>query len=73
MIFNQWLNEDDGFGPRVDRMLEDIKVSVEQERTDNIIKWLMAAYSMGHAQGYDIGYSDGNNDCEEGIDNEKYH
>lgn len=68
MIFNQWLNEDDGFGPRVDRMLEDIKVSVEQERTDDIIKWLMASYSMGHAQGYDTGYSDGNYDCEESVD-----
>ena len=65
MIFNQWFYEDDGFGKRSQRALDDIKVAVEQERTDDIIKWLMAAYSMGHGQGYDTGYSDGYYDCEE--------
>lgn len=51
MTFDQWLYQDEGFGSRIDRMLDDIKVAVEQERTDDIIKWLMAAYAMG--QGYD--------------------
>lgn len=65
MTFDKWLHQDEGFGPRINRMLDDIKVSVEQERNDDIIKWLMAAYAMGHSQGYDFGYSDANSDCEE--------
>ena len=48
MTFEKWINQDEGFGPRIDRMLDDVKVAVEQERTDDIIKWLMAAYAMGH-------------------------
>jgi hypothetical protein len=68
MTFNQWFHENDGFGERSQRVLEDIKVAVEQEQTDPIIRWLMAAYTMGHGQGYDIGYSDGYNDCEESKD-----
>jgi len=59
MTFDEWLHEDNGFGPRIDRMLDDIKVSVEQEKTDDIMKWLMAAYAMGHEEGYDTGYYDG--------------
>ena len=58
MIFDQWLHQDEGFGPRIDRMLDDVKVAVEQERTDDIIKWLMAAYAMGHEQGYNSGCYD---------------
>ena len=58
MTFDQWISQDEGFGPRIDRMLEDIKVDVEQEKTDNIIKWLKAAYAMGHEQGYDTGCYD---------------
>jgi hypothetical protein len=58
MIFDEWLNQDEGFGPRIDRMLDDIKVAVEQEKTVNIIEWLAAAYAMGHDQGYDTGCYD---------------
>lgn len=58
MTFDHWLNQDEGFGPRIDRILDDIKVAVEQERTVDIIKWLMSAYTMGHGQGYDSGYYD---------------
>jgi hypothetical protein len=58
MTFDQWLHQDEEFGPRIDRMLDDVKVSVEQERSDDIIKWLMAAYAMGHEQGYDAGHYD---------------
>lgn len=65
MTFDQWFYEDEGFGERSQRVFEDIKICVEQERKDDIIKWLMAAYTMGHGQGYNIGYSDGYNDCEE--------
>jgi hypothetical protein len=66
--FDQWINQDEGFGPRIDRMLDDVKVAVEQEKTTNIIKWLMAAYAMGHEQGYDVGYYDANEDCKEQFD-----
>lgn len=65
MTFDQWLYQDEGFGERSTRLFEDIRICVEQERTDDIIKWLMAAYAMGHGQGYDTGYSDGYGDCEE--------
>lgn len=58
MNFENWLHQDEGFGPRIDRMMDDVKVAVEQERTDDIIKWLMAAYAMGHEEGYEAGYSD---------------
>ena len=58
MTFDKWLHQDEGFGPRIDRMLDDVKVSIEQERSDDIIKWLMAAYAVGHEQGYDSGYYD---------------
>jgi hypothetical protein len=68
MIFDQWLHQDEGFGPRIDRMLDDVKVAVEQERTDDIIKWLVAAYTMGHQQGYNTGYYDSNEDCKEQLD-----
>jgi hypothetical protein len=61
MTFSQWLYQDEGFGERSERLFEDIRICVEQERTDDIIKWLMAAYAMGHEQGYDTGYYD----CEE--------
>lgn len=44
MTFDQWLYQDEGFGERSKRLFEDIKVCVEQERTDDIIKWLMASY-----------------------------
>jgi hypothetical protein len=28
----------------------------------------MAAYTMGHQQGYDVGYYDANEDCKEAFD-----
>ena len=68
MTFDQWLHQNEGFGPRIDRMMDDVKVAVEQERTDDIIKWLMAAYAMGHEQGYNTGYHDGKKDCKEHFD-----
>jgi hypothetical protein len=68
MTFDQWLHQDEGFGPRIDRMLDDVKVAVEQERTDDIIKWLMAAYTVGHEQGYDVGYYDAKKDCKKHFD-----
>jgi hypothetical protein len=68
MTFNKWINQDEEFGPRIDRILDDIKVCVEQERTDDIMKWLLAAYVVGHGQGYDTGHYDANKDCEEQLD-----
>lgn len=65
MTFDQWFYQDEGFGERSKKAFENIKICVEQERTDDIIKWLMAAYAMGHSQGYDAGYYDANEECEE--------
>lgn len=62
MTFEEWLNQDEGFGIRSERAFKDIKICIEDGRTDDIIKWLMAAYAMGHEQGYDAGYSDANSD-----------
>ena len=64
MTFDQWINTDEGFGPRINRMLDDIKVCVAKGKTDDIIKWLMAAYTVGHKQGYDTGYYDASEEAE---------
>ena len=68
MTFDEWLNQDEDYGIRRNRLFEDIRVSVEQEKTDDIIKWLMSAYAMGHKKGYDTGYYDSNQDCKEKFD-----
>jgi hypothetical protein len=63
MTFDEWLYEDEGFGvPRIVRMLDDVRIAVEQEKIVSIIDWLMAAYAMGHEQGYDAGYDDCSNE-----------
>jgi len=58
MTFDKWLYQDEKFGPRIDRIIGDIKLDVAENTTDEIIKWLMAAYTVGHGQGYDTGYYD---------------
>jgi hypothetical protein len=58
MTFDKWLHQDEGFGPRINRIINDIKLDVAENTTDEIIKWLMAAYTVGHGQGYDTGYYD---------------
>jgi hypothetical protein len=63
MTFNEWLYELEGFSIRHERAIEDIRNCVGKGETDDIIKWLMAAYAMGHEQGYDTGHSD----CSEAI------
>jgi hypothetical protein len=68
MTFDQWLNEIEGFSLRQERAMTDIRNSVANGETDDIIKWLMAAYAVGHGQGYDTGYYDANEDCKEEFD-----
>jgi hypothetical protein len=58
MTFDKWLHQDEGFGPRINRIINDIKLDVAENTTDEIIKWLMTAYTVGHGQGYDTGYDD---------------
>jgi hypothetical protein len=58
MTFNEWLYELEGFSIRHERAIEDIRNCVAKGETDDIIKWLMAAYAMGHEQGYNTGYHD---------------
>lgn len=65
MTFEDWLNGIESYGSRYERAIDDIKNCVSKEKTDDIIKWLMAAYAMGHEEGYDTGYSDAEDICEE--------
>jgi len=68
MTFDQWLNEIEGFSLRQERAMSDIRNCVAKGETEDIIKWLMAAYAMGHEQGYNTGYYDSNEDCKEQLD-----
>ena len=68
MTFDQWINEIEGYSIRQERAMSDIRNCVAKGKTDYIIKWLMAAYAMGHEQGYDVGYYDANEDCKEQLD-----
>ena len=58
MTFDHWINEIEGFSLRQERAMSDIRNCVATGKTDDIIKWLMAAYAMGHEQGYDSGCYD---------------
>jgi hypothetical protein len=68
MTFDQWLNEIEGYSVRQERAMSDIRNCVAKGETTDIIKWLMAAYAMGHEQGYDVGYYDANEECQEKFD-----
>ena len=68
MTFDQWLNEIEGYSVRQERAISDIRNCVAEGKTDDIIKWLMAAYAMGHEQGYDIGHYDAKKDCKKHFD-----
>jgi len=68
MTFDHWINEIEGYSVRQERAMNDIRNCVAKGKTDDIIKWLMAAYAMGHEQGYDTGYYDANEDCKEQLD-----
>ena len=68
MTFDQWLNEIEGYSVRHERAISDIRNCVAKGKTDDIIKWLMAAYAMGHEQGYDVGHYDANKKCKEKFD-----
>jgi hypothetical protein len=58
MTFNEWLYGLEGFSIRNERAMSDIRNCVAKGETEDIIKWLMAAYAMGHEQGYNTGYHD---------------
>jgi hypothetical protein len=58
MTFNEWLYELESFSIREERAISDIRNCVAKGETGDIIKWLMAAYTMGHEQGYNTGYHD---------------
>jgi hypothetical protein len=68
MTFNEWLYELEGFSIRNERAMTDIRNCVAKGETDGIIKWLMAAYAIGHEQGYDVGHYDGKKNCKEHFD-----
>ena len=58
MTFEHWLNQIEGYSVRQERAISDIRNCVAQGKTDDIIKWLMAAYALGHEQGYNTGCKD---------------
>ena len=68
MTFDHWINETEGYSVRNERAISYIRNCVAKGKTDDIIKWLMAAYAMGHEQGYDVGYYDANEECKEKFD-----
>lgn len=47
MTFNEWLNEIEGFGLRVERIHDDLVVN-EEVRWADIKQWLEAAYNAGY-------------------------
>jgi len=48
MTFKQWLDEQEGFaGPRMYRLMDDIN-SPDPKYNDMILKWLEAAWQVGH-------------------------
>ena len=44
MKFNDWLYENENFSLRLERLLEEVPT----ENTGRLIKWLEAAYHVGH-------------------------
>jgi len=68
MTFDHWLNEIEGYSVRHERAISDIRKCVAKGKTEDIIKWLMAAYAMGHEPGYNTGHYDGKKDCKEHFD-----
>ena len=55
MMFDEWLDEQEGFsGPRMYRLMDDIN-SPEPSYNDLILKWMRAAYNVGYAHGVEIG------------------
>jgi hypothetical protein len=50
MTFNEWLNEIEGFGLRVERIHDDLVVNRDIEWRD-VKEWLEAAYDAGCSHG----------------------
>lgn len=48
MTFEEWLDEQEGFsGPRMYRLMDDIN-SPDPKYNDLMLKWLQAAWQVGH-------------------------
>ena len=50
MTFNEWLNEIEGFGLRVERIRDDLVIN-RDIAWHNVKEWLEAAYDAGREQG----------------------
>jgi hypothetical protein len=50
MTFNEWLNEIEGFGLRVERIHDDLVINRDIEWRD-VKEWLEAAYDAGYSHG----------------------
>lgn len=54
MTFDEWFNEQEGFSLRCERFYDDVemyKYHCEAGDVDVLLKWLRAAYDVGHEQG----------------------
>lgn len=58
MTVNEWLNEIEVFGSRLERLYEDLN-DYQGDNIEIVVKWLEAAYNVG----YDAG-------CNKGLSNE---
>ena len=54
MNFESWLDEQEGFGIRIERMLEDLSTG----KPEMYLKWLRAAYNVGYDAGQEAAYRD---------------
>lgn len=48
--FNEWLNEIEGFGLRLERLYEDLN-DYQGDNIEIVLKWLEAAYNVGYEDG----------------------
>ena len=51
MTFNEWLDEIEVFGPRLERLYADLN-GYQGDNIEIILKWLDAAYKVGYNTGY---------------------
>jgi hypothetical protein len=54
MTFDEWLDEIEVYGSRMERLMDDIN-SPHPSYNDLILKWLRAAYDVGYEEGKVVG------------------
>ena len=54
MNFDEWLDEVEVFGPGLEHLYQDLN-DYQGDNIEIVLKWLQAAYDVGHEAGYDAG------------------